>query len=123
MKKKPAKTKPTARKPAKAKPAKARKPAHAAKKPTPVRRAVIPAECPTIEAVYDVLVRALRFPAHFGRNLDALYDTLTGDVPGPFEILVEDAKRLGATLGPQGPLLLKLLADVAKARKDTRIRM
>ena len=110
MKKKPAKIKSKPRKVVK-------------KKPAALRRAVIPADCGSLEAVYDILARDLGLPTHFGRNLDALYDTLTGDVPGPFEILVEDAKRLGATLGPQGPLLLKLLADVAKARKDTRIRM
>jgi ribonuclease inhibitor len=123
MKKKPPKARSTPRKTAKAKPSKARKPVRAPKKAAPMRRAVIPAECATIGAVYDILARALGLPAHFGRNLDALYDTLTGDLPGPFEIVVEDAKRLDAALGPQGPLLLKLFADVAKARKDARIRL
>jgi len=109
MKKKPAKIKSKPRKTVK-------------KKPAALRRAVIPADCPSLEAVYDILARDLGLPTHFGRNLDALYDTLTGDVPGPIEIVVENAKRLGAALGPQGSALLRLLAEVAKARKDARIR-
>jgi ribonuclease inhibitor len=110
MKKKPAKIKSKPRKVVK-------------KKAAAPRRAVIPADCASLEAVYDILGRDLGLPPHFGRNLDALYDVLTGDVPGPFEIVVEDAKRLGAALVPQGSALLKLLADVAKARKDARIRV
>ena len=90
------------------------------KKPI-TRRAVIPAGCPSIERVYDILARDLALPAHFGRNLDALYDVLTGDLEGPFTIQIEDAKALGKALGAKGPALLKLLGDVGKARKDAKI--
>lgn len=30
------------------------------------------------EAAYDEIARALELPAHFGRNLDALWDELSG---------------------------------------------
>lgn len=89
-----------------------------ASKAAPARRAVIPAGCASIEAVYDILARDLGFPAHFGRNLDALYDTLTGDVPGPLEIAVIDAKALVKALGAKGKALLKVLADASAARRD-----
>lgn len=85
------------------------------------RRAVIPANCASLERVYDLLAKGLVLPAHFGRNLDALHDSLTGDVAGPFEIVVEDAKALEAALGAKGKALMTLLRDVAKARKDAKI--
>ena len=90
------------------------------KKAAKPKRAVIPAGCKSIDAVYDILARDLALPRHFGRNLDALYDALTGDVAGPFEIVVEDAKALEAALGDKGAALLKLLRDVATARRDMR---
>jgi ribonuclease inhibitor len=91
------------------------------KKPAKAKRAVIPASCKSIDAVYDILARELALPKHFGRNLDALYDALTGDVEGPFEIVIEDAKALEAALGAKAPAVMKLLRDVAKDRTDARI--
>lgn len=91
--------------------------------PTETRRAVIPAECRTLARVHAILARDLGFPAHYGRNLDALWDCLTGDVPGPFAIVVEDAKALEAALGPKGAALLKLLRDLRRARKDATVKL
>lgn len=92
-------------------------------KKSPAKRAVIPTRCKTIDAVYDILARDLALPAHFGRNLDALHDALTGDVEGPFEIVVEDAKALEAALGAKGPALVKLLREVSEARPDAKIAL
>ena len=86
-------------------------------------RAVIPASCKTIDGVYDILARDLGLPAHFGRNLDALYDALTGDVAGPFEIAVADAKALETALGVKGKALLGLLRDTGRARRDATITL
>lgn len=86
-------------------------------------RVVIPAGCKSIAAVYDILARDLGLPAHFGRNLDALFDALTGDVEGPFEIAVADAAALEKALGAQGRALLGLLRDVAEARADAKIAL
>ena len=91
--------------------------------PNPTKRAVIPAGAKSIDAVYDILARDLALPKHFGRNLDALYDALTGDVEGPFEIVVADAKALTAALGAKGMALLKLLRDVAQARRDAKVEI
>jgi len=87
------------------------------------KRATIPAAAKSIDAVYDILARDLGLPKHFGRNLDALHDALTGDIPGPFEIVVEDAKALEAALGTKGKALTKLLRDVAKSRRDAKIEI
>ena len=41
----------------------------------------------TADAVYDYLQKELRFPAWFGRNLDALHDCLT-DVSSPTRLVL-----------------------------------
>ena len=92
-------------------------------KPKKPKRAVIPAATATVDGVYDILARDLGLPKHFGRNLDALYDALTGDVAGPVEIVVEDAKALRRALGPAAAPLLKALADAAKARRDLTVHL
>ncbi len=38
------------------------------------------AEIPTIDALHAALAKKLRFPGHYGRNLDALHDVLTESV-------------------------------------------
>lgn len=86
-------------------------------------RAVIPAGSASLDAVYDVLARELRLPAHFGRNLDALYDALTGDVAGPITIVIEDATALERSLGEKGRMLIEALRDAAGARKDLRLEL
>jgi ribonuclease inhibitor len=92
-------------------------------KPAKMKRAIIPAKVKSIDAVYDILARELGLPIHFGRNLDALYDALAGDVDGPFEIVIADAKALQAALGAKGNALLKLLRDVGAARSDATIEI
>ena len=84
------------------------------------KRAVIPADVKSLDAVYDILARDLGLPAHFGRNLDALYDALAGDVAGPLEIVVENAAALESALGAKGRALLKLLREAGQARGDLR---
>lgn len=90
--------------------------------PKKPKRAVIPAGTRSIDAVYDILARDLALPKHFGRNLDALFDALTGDVKGPLEIVVEDAEALERALGANGEALLKLLRDARRARREIHLR-
>lgn len=40
----------------------------------------------SLDDLYDQLSKRLSLPKHFGRNLDALWDVLSTDVEGPFEI-------------------------------------
>lgn len=58
----------------------------------------------SLDQLYDELQRQLPLPGHFGRNLDALYDSLANDVQGPFELLwrdTEEARRgMGADVTP-----------------------
>jgi ribonuclease inhibitor len=74
----------------------------------------------TTARFYDELARQLDFPPHFGRNLDALWDVLTGDVEGPLEIVWEGAEASRASLGAAYAPLVKVLQDVAAERDDFR---
>ena len=50
----------------------------------------------SLDGLYDQLTKQLKLPAHFGRNLDALWDVLSTDVEGPIEIVwknTEESKK------------------------------
>ncbi len=72
----------------------------------------------TQDAVYDALAGQLRLPAHFGRNLDALWDALTVDVPGPVEIVVANRAAAPADMHAFWQRLCGVLAEAAAARGD-----
>ena len=68
-------------------------------------------------SVLDALARDLGFPAHWGRNLDALYDVLRADIAGPIEIVW----RAGA--GGRGlDAIRAVLRDVARERSDVVLK-
>jgi len=70
----------------------------------------------------DELARRLRLPAHFGRNLDALWDVLTGDLPGPVEIVWREASRSRRSMGAkEHDKLVGLLLDAAAERDDLSV--
>ena len=83
----------------------------------PLNRCVL-RDIRTLAQFYDELARQLAFPAHFGRNLDALWDVLTGEVAGPFEIVWEGAAQAQANLGLDYAKLIILLNDLAAERDD-----
>ena len=88
-----------------------------------MKRATIPADTKSMTKVYNTLARELELPAHFGRNLDALWDCLARDVAGPFEIEVENAQALRDAAGAKGEAFLKLLRDLRRERADATIRI
>src|SRR5271169_18718 len=65
----------------------------------------------SLAEAYAALAAALRLPAHFGANLDALWDSLTGDVAGPVELLWHDATATRAALGADFDRLVTLLRE------------
>ena len=72
----------------------------------------------TMDAIYTTLQRELDLPAHFGRNLDALWDALTMEVPFPVEILWKDHASVKVKLGQDYDRLLTTLQDVENERED-----
>ncbi|MCE5182811.1 MAG: barstar family protein [Betaproteobacteria bacterium] len=83
----------------------------------PVKRCVL-RNIHTLAEFYDDLARQLVFPPHFGRNLDALWDVLTGEVGGPFEIIWKDTDFAQEGLGADFDRLIALLDEVAAERED-----
>ncbi|MBU1689291.1 MAG: barstar family protein [Gammaproteobacteria bacterium] len=81
----------------------------------PLKRCVL-RDIHTLAQFYDELARQLAFPAHFGRNLDALWDVLTGEIVGPIEIVWEGSAQ--ANLGVDYAKLVALLNDLAAERDD-----
>ncbi|MEW9527462.1 barstar family protein [Microbispora sp. NPDC049125] len=71
--------------------------------------------CRTRAAFFEEVARVLRFPGHFGRNWDALADSLR-DVTraGAVTLIVDNAEELlSAEPSEQFATLLDILADAA----------
>lgn len=83
----------------------------------PLKRCVLH-DVRTLAQFYDELALQLAFPTHFGRNLDALWDVLTGGVEGPFEIIWEKSGQSQAHLGADYSRLVSLFNDLAAERDD-----
>ena len=76
----------------------------------------------SLAKVYARLAADLAFPAHFAGNLDALWDVLLRDVPGPFEIVWPGAAKAGRKIGPKYKALVLLLEELEEARGDFKFR-
>ena len=85
---------------------------------TPRRIVIEGAAITSLADAWEALALLLELPAHFGRNLDALYDCLTADVPGPIAIDWRDAAASRAAIGPAFDRLCETIADAAAARPD-----
>lgn len=75
----------------------------------------------SLEDFYDQIARELRFPAYFGRNLDALWDVLTTDVEGPVQLIWEDSAVSKKSMGKDFEKVLTLLEELQKERSDFRV--
>jgi ribonuclease inhibitor len=75
----------------------------------------------SLDGFYDEIARAMKFPKHFGRNLDALWDVLTTDSEGPLEIIWGDSALSKIFMDKDFDRVAKLLEDVAKERDDIQV--
>jgi ribonuclease inhibitor len=87
-----------------------------------MKRANLNAEHDSMDKVYAQIAADLALSAHFGRNLDALWDALLRDVEGPFEIVWPGASAAGKAIGPKFKALLALLAELEEARGDFKFK-
>ena len=65
----------------------------------------------SVEAAHEYLAHTLRFPAYYGRNLDALHDCLTDLNRGVWLILI-NGDVLRGNLGDYAEKLLRVFTDV-----------
>ncbi len=77
----------------------------------------------SLDDLYDQFSARLSFPQHFGRNLDALWDVLSADVEGPFEIVWKHADVSKKALGREFGKVLKLLKELEKEREDFKLNV
>ena len=78
-------------------------------------------EIRSLDEFYSQIARKLRFPDFFGRNLDALWDTLTTDVKGPVELVWKDAEASRKAMGKEFEKVVALLREVEKEREDFKV--
>lgn len=88
----------------------------------PARRCRLDGRSRTRAALLARIARELGFPAHFGGNLDALFDVLTTDLAGPIEIVWRGGRERIAADPELGPVLATLEAAAA-ARPDLRLEL
>lgn len=76
----------------------------------------------SLAQVYDCLEEAFSLPEYFGRNFDALYDCLSTDVEGPFEIRWVNYEQAACHLGEDAvEALLNIFEDIQMEREDFRL--
>lgn len=74
-------------------------------------------------ALFARLAAHLDFPAYAAANLDALWDVLTTEVAGPFEIVWRDHLRARESLGADFDRIVSLLRQLAEERRDFRFTL
>lgn len=72
--------------------------------------------------LYDQLAAQLPMPPGFGRNLDALWDVLTTDIPGPLTIIWQHAGQSRQKLDKRYLALRTLLEEAMDERPDLTVR-
>ncbi len=77
----------------------------------------------SLDDLYDQLSTRLDLPEHFGRNLDALWDVLSTDVEGPFEIEWKCADDSKKSMGKDFDRAVKLLGKLEKERSDFNLKI
>ncbi len=83
---------------------------------------ILGASIRSLDDFYTEISRELCFPEYFGRNLDALWDVLTTDVEGPFELIWRDsAKSREAMGGEDFEKISDLLREVELERDDFHV--
>ena len=70
------------------------------------------------EEFHDAIAAALDFPDYYGRNLDALWDCLTGWIDTPATIVWKDSAASKARLGDFGERVVTLLHQAAAEVDD-----
>jgi ribonuclease inhibitor len=71
----------------------------------------------TLDDFFDSMEVQLDLPPHFGRNLDALYDVLAHEIPGPIEIIWRNTEAARQALGSDLYTTILSILDMAAAER------
>ena len=76
----------------------------------------------TRDNAHAELARAFKFPAHYGKNLDALYDFLT-EIGEPTEATFEHSEDMVEALAPYGLKLLQTLIESSIKNPNFKLKI
>jgi ribonuclease inhibitor len=71
-----------------------------------------------MDQLHAELARCLDFPAHYGRNLDALYDCLSGEMELPVKLIWRHYDATQAKLGADVEKFLAVLDEFSGEEPD-----
>ncbi|WP_345806038.1 barstar family protein [Bacillus subtilis] len=71
-----------------------------------------------IEVLHDVLKDKVDFPNYYGRNLDALWDCLTGWVDLPLTLVLKNFEFSNTFLGSYADDVLEVLQEAQEELED-----
>lgn len=75
------------------------------------------AACKTQEELHNQLKEVLHLPDHYGKNLDALWDCLTGELSLPVELTWVDFQASKGDLGDYAESLQQLFQEAEEELK------
>lgn len=75
----------------------------------------------SIDDFYDKITKTMPLPEYFGRNLDALADSLLTDIEGPLEIVWEYSSVSQKAMKEDYKRVARVLRRVARERDDCKI--
>ena len=77
----------------------------------------------SMDQLHAELARSLNFSAHYGRNLDALYDCLSGEMALPLKIIWRNYRSTRLKLGKDIAKILKVMEDFSREDPDFMIEI
>jgi ribonuclease inhibitor len=72
----------------------------------------------SLDDFYDQLIQQLALPKQFGRNLDALWDVLSTDIEGPYEIVWHSSQSSRVMIGQDFDRIIKIFHELESERND-----
>jgi ribonuclease inhibitor len=72
----------------------------------------------SLDDFYDQMTQQLALPRQFGRNLDALWDVLSTDIEGPFEIIWHFSQDSKTVIGQDFVRIIKVFHELENERTD-----
>jgi ribonuclease inhibitor len=77
----------------------------------------------SLDKLHAELARSLDFPAHYGRNLDALYDCLAGEISLPLKIIWKNYHLTQSMLGKKVAEILEVMEEFSREEPDFMIEV
>ncbi len=88
----------------------------------PIRTCTLNSVC-SLDDLYDQLQKQLALPPQFGRNLDALWDVLSTDIEGPFEIVWKKSADSKKVMGADFERVMRILRELEQERDDFKLKL